>query len=64
MNGQWFWRAIHGLDGMAMVFNGSQLLAKRSIVSNGFNGWKSTKGVNRMTMVCGETTIVLDGFQW
>ena len=44
-----------------MVFNGSQSLAKQSIVSIGLNGWKATIGVYRMTMVFGETTIGLDG---
>ena len=31
-----------GLDGMTMTSNGSQPLAKQSIGSNGFNGWKVT----------------------
>ena len=53
-----------GLDEMATVLNVSQPLAKQSIVSNGFNGWKATIGINRMTVVFGETTIGLDGFQW
>ena len=47
---------------MAMIFIGSQPLAKRSIGSDGFNGWKATSnGANGMEMVFGETTIGLDG---
>ena len=49
-----------GLQGLAMVFKGSQPLAK-SFVSEGFNGWMATIGANGMTLVFGETTIGLDG---
>ena len=71
MEWQWFSMVFNGfgepsigLDEMSTVFNGSQPLAKQSIVFNGFNGWKATIGINRMTVVFGETTIGLDGFQW
>ena len=71
MEWQWFSMVFNGfgepssgLDKMSTVFNGSQPLAKQSIVFNGFNGWKATIGINRMTVVFGETTIGLDGFQW
>ena len=43
-----------GLDGMAMVFNGSHLMV----------GKQASIGVNQVTMVFGETTTGLDGFQW
>ena len=49
-----------GLHGLAMVFKGSQPLAK-SFVSEGFNGWMATIGANGMTLVFGETTIGLNG---
>ena len=39
-----------GLAGIAMVFNDSPPLAKRSIVSDGINGWKATIGANGTAM--------------
>ena len=39
-----------GLAGIAMVFNDSPPLAKRSIVSDGINGWKATIGANEVVM--------------
>ena len=41
-----------GLDGMTMTSDGSQPLAKQSIGSNGFNGWKATIDVNGIGMGC------------
>ena len=42
-----------GLHGLAMVFKGSQPLAK-SFVSEGFNGWMATIGANGMTLIFGK----------
>ena len=68
MEWQWFSMVFNGfgepsigLDEMSTVFNGSQPLAKQSIVFNGFNGWKATIGVNGIAMVFAETTIGLNG---
>ena len=36
-------------------------MAERSIVFDGFNGWKATIIANGMAMVFGETTIPFDG---
>ena len=60
-----------GLDGMAMVFNGfgepSIGLDEMSTVFNGSHlmvGKQASIGVNQVTMVFGETTTGLGGFQW
>ena len=45
------------------IGSGSQPLAERSIVIDGFNGWKATIIANGMAMVFGERTIGFDGSQ-